>query len=707
MQPTLKRRIRTALRRFKRIVEITISKIIGEHIVIIIRAANAVDQTPASALDYASASAVDRGSAHTSTINGSINAMPIGEALRLPEAILFSNEWFQVVTLPDRGIAITNGVASQTIVSRFYLQSSTHHQGVAVDETSGLKWIRTSRAATESLTEIYCYSSGQRLHTQFVLRCREDSPEVEVRTLTTPMPALETEIERHALILDMSQRPSRLFLKNRKEQRNFRPGCHWLDRQGAQFGTGRNAAIIYHTPDVSSVEVNLDDNLLMVVLDSAKDHPALLDDTGGASYVDASRSRLVPRQWFRADFRITFGYEPPMMVRLMAQPYGFLATHIWTEHACHTDPRVHRAVYFGSEHVTRATDAVGGLVKYKIPVSKSIFFDNPSGAVNDHQSSLFRGPMASLRTSEGFEDMLIELRDCGHEILLHCVSPDTANPAQLRDALSYMQKKFASVSWIDHFWYKGNGEKAGCHQSFCCRGLIDFSRDLWRDHGVRYFWNPYFEYIPIVGKRSRRESLNHWTWDTAVSNPIFWRNATLSSPEATIVAHRDADFVSFASFESWYPKAGDTRFSNESLRDLVDNWGVSITHAYLTYVNDSNLAWTRDRNGAIVVSQVFDNLLVQLSRIQDEGLLLNTTLREFLGYQEAIEAIKIYPDPKAGGLRAVNTGAAVKGFAIASGAGDLLVDGRRPKYRQSGNDFIYWFDLDARQSVLLTRGPVE
>ena len=61
----------------------------------------------------------------------------------------------------------------------------------------------------------------------------------------------------------------------------------------------------------------------------------------------------------------------------MKNPAGFEATYIWNEHADFTDIKTNRATYFGSENVIHPDNAIGGFVKYNIPVTKSVFYDNP------------------------------------------------------------------------------------------------------------------------------------------------------------------------------------------------------------------------------------------------------------------------------------------------------------------------------------------
>src|SRR5205823_8479877 len=125
--------------------------------------------------------------------------------------------------------------------------------------------------------------------------------------------------------------------------------------------------------------------------------------------------------------------------------------------------------------------------------------------------------------------------------------------------------------------------KAGCSEAFCASGLFGPAARLWEHHGIRFFWNPVFEYREQPDPRPSREILNHWIWDQATPNPLYWRHPTLGVTRGEIDALR-IPYVSWPTWGSWYPRADSPRYTQEQLETLIDDWGVSLAHVYPTYV---------------------------------------------------------------------------------------------------------------------------
>ena len=118
-----------------------------------------------------------------------------------------------------------------------------------------------------------------------------------------------------------------------------------------------------------------------------------------------------------------FSVEPDFInARLLTNPYGYLSSFIWTEHADFSDLRIQKAVYLGSENVNQLNDATGGFLKYSIPVTKSIFYSNPDKINNSEKAGFFPGPSASYKETPDFRNFLRLLDESGIEICLH--TPD-------------------------------------------------------------------------------------------------------------------------------------------------------------------------------------------------------------------------------------------------------------------------------------------
>jgi hypothetical protein len=136
---------------------------------------------------------------------------------------------------------------------------------------------------------------------------------------------------------------------------------------------------------------------------------------------------------------------------------------------------------------------------------------------------------------------------------------------------------------------------------------------------------------------------------------------------------------------------------------LVEEWGVSISHSYLTYVGHTNAAWEQREDGSIVTSAAFEQLLGRLASLQSQRLLWNATLRDFLDYLVRLEKVEIHPAISGDGVEIVNSNDAdIAGLALACDVDAVTVDGAKPEGVWRGNQYVFWFDLPAQSSVIIT-----
>ncbi|MFF0826474.1 hypothetical protein ACFYU8_03230 [Brevibacillus sp. NPDC003359] len=96
--------------------------------------------------------------------------------------------------------------------------------------------------------------------TQYELQ--KNSPAIDITIKTTYK--REAKVFREAFALQFKPKVTEVYRKNRKvDSQKFQP-TYWLDRQGAKFGHGKQAAFLYHTPNVSSLELNATQKQLIV-----------------------------------------------------------------------------------------------------------------------------------------------------------------------------------------------------------------------------------------------------------------------------------------------------------------------------------------------------------------------------------------------------------------------------------------------------------
>ncbi len=617
------------------------------------------------------------------------------------EVVLFQNAWYQLAVDPSKRISVNAADGGRSSIvhglrtATEWRQRDGQQRAEAAFYYAGLK-----RNLPEGAAELLVSSSGPIMHTQLVLHCRTDSPQIEVASRSVAIHLRGAiEIDRHAIVVEFAIEPKRLYQKNRRIAHRIDQPVYWLDRQGAQFGEGLQSATIYHAPGISSLELEVALRRLIINLDLAADHPHIVDDPEG-SFLDASRSRLLPMSVLLNHFNLTFGYSDLHVPRFMAQKGGFVAAHVWTEHGCFTALPVHKAVFLGDDSLGTEDAAIGGFVAHQIPTTKSVFFANNAAAEIDAQSKTFHGPMVAIRNSEEFSTFLDFLHTKGHDICLHCPQPESSEPSEIEEALAYMRDRYGSSVWIDHFWYQSDGKKAGCVESFCSRGLLGPTSQLWARYGTRFFWNCVYEYLAPDGLRSFKNSLNHWLKEQSCPNPIYWRHPTLGVSAGELNA-RKVPYVSWPTW-MWNPRPDFPHYEPDQLESLVENWGVWISHAYPTYVGETNNDWCKVGD-ATRISEGFERLLRNLAQLQSDGLLLNTTIPDLLTYWMALEDVSLEIDAARERVLIGNNGETlIRDLAMATETDQVRVNGERPSGRWNSENYLFWFDLPPGSTAVLT-----
>ena len=147
--------------------------------------------------------------------------------------------------------------------------------------------------------------------------------------------------------------------------------AYYLDREGFKVGEGDRTIISYHQTGISSTQFDAVNRIAYFNLDYWRDHPMIhypLNDTLENYFEDVSCQQIHEGMQWTHSVTLHIGDDVPNLIRLMPIPDGYESGIIFTEHADWTDIRTHRAVLFGSEHITDAKDATGGFVYYGIPV---------------------------------------------------------------------------------------------------------------------------------------------------------------------------------------------------------------------------------------------------------------------------------------------------------------------------------------------------
>jgi hypothetical protein len=564
-------------------------------------------------------------------------------------------------------------------------------------------------------------------HIGISLTIHNDIPKIDVNIKTHY--SKNTTVWREALVAAFEVNVSEVYRKNRQVDVQSFDSEYWLQKQGVRFGNGNRSALIYHTPFVSSLQLDSKRSLLYVNLEYYLDHPFIhipFQPDGGGKWIDLSTAKYVAGDEKNNSFSIYLGDIPKFTPRIMLVPNGYLAGYVFTEHADGGNIRTQRAAYFGSEDISKVKDAVGGFVGHKIPVTKSVFYAD-AGSLSG----------SSIRDDPDwpqFLDFLDQLNETGnYDICLHTPDGSNSNRALLNESIKFMKNRFDTRTWIDHGMYTGQINR----ECIVADGLNPnseyYAADLWNEYDTRYFWSPAVEVIresSIVEKLMKLkfydasatlwkryfspEELNKMGFYTSIKQmvtryqdkgemnslrpykgnafptPLFWQHLTQTR--------------NFYSWVTDYSKvesklsAKKITIERKLINNLVSDWGLFIQHGYyVSNENDNDVLSVR--NGKIVINQYFDQILEIMSQKYEERELYITTIRHLLDYWLLLEKISFEYMPD--GEIYVNNcnNESIKGLSLVVQANTVRINGVIPNFRKIGKDIIFWFDIPAKQSL--------
>ena len=613
----------------------------------------------------------------------------------------FSGKYYQFEANEKKGNLVVKSIDGETIfLLKKYVDEFIEGNRKDTSRQNIIKFKLVSSSQTEKLSQVVLkYSS---LAADILLTCelKNESPEIIFSVLTTYKK--QVSILREAFLIDFEVPVSEVYRKNRMLHKEDFQDEYWLDKEGAKFGTGKRSAFIYHVPKISSLQLNTIAKELIVNLDYYRDHRFLhFPHVEGKVNVkeDLSPAFYKPGEKRTNSFSVFTGIEVPELPRLMLNPNGFLSAYIFTEHADWTDIRTHRAVYFGSEDITEAGKATGGFVKNKIPVTKSVFYANPDHVLNSQSThqNIFTTPIASVKETEGFFDFLKQLNDRGYDICLHTPDQLTSERPLLDEAISFMKKNFNTVSWIDHGY--NNGAKNN-REAFVCDGLNkdsrSFAKDIWEKYGTKYFWNTYHEdYAPDDSLLLFNSSqiIPYIGFGDCIPTPNYWQHPTKT---ADFYSWCTRDMLEMADVGLW-----NYLFSPERLNDFAYNRTVKFNHCYPAGGVVDKGFWKINDQKKIVVEPEFEKVLERLATYRDSGLINLSTVRDLMNYWIDCEKIK-FDYNSDGKIKITNLNDhTIKGLSLAAKANAVSVEGKTPIQKKDGGDLIFWFDLNAGESVIL------
>ena len=501
---------------------------------------------------------------------------------------------------------------------------------------------------------------------------------------------------RLAFMMSLPEGELTVYRRNQHIDTTVFQSNYYLDREGFSIKNELFGISAYHNTEISSMQLDVENRNVCFNIDYWRDHPLLhypmRSDTSDY-FVDISYRGIKKGDVLKGKITLYY-YAPDDLPRLMPVWDGYQSAFIFTEHADWTDIRTHRAVLFGNENITKPEDAVGGFCYYDIPVTKSVFYWNPDHITNAETSEgRFPDLIESIKTNKDFFKLLKSIKKEGFEICLHSPEIYTTIPSEFPKAMRFMRKQFGTKSWIDH-GYNNGPEKN--REDMVCDGLLpdspQYAVGLWKENGVRYLWNPYYE-------ENRMERYN---FDSHFVQPYDGFGDALPNRQITTLPNGDKDFLLWSTPSTWEvneDKDWYYFFDSIRLQHLVDQHTVFITHTYPAWSNPWRAFWEYDEKGNAVAMPGFNFALSQLAHFRDEKKILPTTVEAHLSYYEKLQNVE-YLILNNKTIRLVNHGEAIQGLTLLC-AKPVIVEGKAIDFRKVDEGYLIWFDLKKNETVTI------
>ncbi len=623
--------------------------------------------------------------------------LSVNEEIKEMEMI-FGNQFYSIFSGEDGRIVI-NGRENKQLVNdiRYYTERRVGKDTISQYYDLSYKGSMTHKNKT--ILEFFARDIWGKLKIRLICDGQKGSIQFNVHEKY----GRRQEVIRESIVVNYQVPVFEVYRQNRKVDNNIFKEEYWLENQGVLFKDTDNTMAIYHCTDISSLQLAKNNKSLFVNLDYELDHPffrfPLAPDSTNWRLDESFSQYKNDRRQYSFDFMVNPVIET--LPRFMKNPEGMEAAYIWTEHADFTDISTNRATYFGSEKIIDADSAVGGFVFYNIPVTKSVFYDNPDSVTNSIASNgKFNDLESTILTDDEYLEYLLQIKELGYDVCLHTPDHFTTTPELLEESLNFMKQNFGSPSWIDHG--NNNGPENNREDLICDATLKNspfYSLDLWKKYGVKYLHNAYYEELNTFGNWQFEPSLEkpYSGYGDFFPKPDYYQHKTLTND----IYHWSTSSAMFiGDGQMW-----NYMFNEDKLRSMIDNWYIEINHVYPAWVDPKKGMWIYNNDSIIVAHPGLNKALSNLTKFRDEGRLNITTIADHLKYRTAVDNIS-YSIQNDGRIKITNNNDfTIYGLSMAAKAQAVSVNGFIPKNRIVGDDIVFWFDINPGDSKIIRLIP--
>jgi hypothetical protein len=403
------------------------------------------------------------------------------------------------------------------------------------------------------------------------------------------------------------------------------------------------------------------------------------DGTGGAEINSGHWRRRAVGETALSEWRVeTRPSRADLRPRVMHVPDGYCSAMLWTEHADTTSLDSNLAVVFGRSDIREPSQAVGGFVGAGLPITKTVFYANPTKRPLPQDLGL----QASLRDTPGMAELCDTLYQLGWDIGIHSPQPDNSTPEMNAEAIRYVADRYDGRTWIDH-------SCSVVHNGVSAFGAFEDSEhfiiDYLKETGINYVWEFASEdhaECYIAGLSLLQTRVGDWA-----CTPLSWTLPNL--PGLTF----------------WGTTAGTDLgvYTAAELDALIGEWGVAAAHCYPAYhypkPDGSPFFEPGGDSARWRTTRQFEDILARLVERRDRGDLAVLTVRRWLDYLLAAGQVRIEPHEE--GWRLTNPlGKRIKGFSFVV-EGACKLDIQPSVVRRTLHGQIMVLDLEPGETVTI------
>ena len=545
----------------------------------------------------------------------------------------------------------------------------------------------------------YINAKGDTLRDLSIIESHEELVKDENGTMVINTEATfkeDVKLLRLAYIMPLPEGKLTVYRRNQHVDTSDFQNAYYLDREGFMIQTDSITFATYHNTGISSLQIDTEKSTACFNIDYWRDHPLIhypLDDDTLEYFEDISYRNIKKGEVLKGNFTIYCNHISNELPRIMPVWDGYESVFIFTEHADWTDLSTHRAVLFGNENITQPDEAVGGFVYFNIPVTKSVFYNNPDQITNAETSKgHFDSPIETIKTDKEFYKLLKILDSKGFDICLHTPEIYTTERSNLKEALRFMRRKFGSPSWIDHGY---NNTSKHNREDLVCDALLpdspQYAFDLWKQNKVRYLWNAYYE----------ENQIEQYHFDGHFIQPYDGFGDALPNRQITTLPNDDnlllwatSSTLEVNEDHEWY-----YFFSENRLQHIVNQHKVFITHTYPAWSDPWRGFWEYNENETAVAMPGFNFALQQIANLREAKKMLPTTISQYLDFYEKLQNISYEIEPD-GNIRLTNNGDDIKGLTLIC-TQPITVENKPIDFRRAGDEYLIWFDLDKYETTTI------